>query len=337
MGKTPFIQTMKRLGQAPSMKNKVWATDITTIVKSKNGLNRSSSVPPIPLPYVATQPTERSMSVPPNPSNSSVEGKRSLGNNGSGGYHGRSSTPRSTTISAVSMGSSDDANAKAPTIADFGSNNASKKKRKPTTSEVMAMATSISKPTEQKKRGADNVSNEKNGGSKPTSIDFGSDKASKKKRKPTSSEAMATSISKPTEPKKRGADDESDFGSMWKSTSSEAMVTSISKPTEPKKRGGWLRNRGANNASNEKNAELIPTSSTTSVQNASKMKKSESKLQKSKKVALVDNTSANINDDLHDDSSASSDDEDDSSDEDYKLGDGNGFDQSTKRQCHNDK
>ena len=291
MGKTPFIQTMKRLGQAPSMKNKVWATDITTIVKSKNGLNRSSSVPPIPLPYVATQPTERSMSVPPNPSNSSVEGKRSLGNNGSGGYHGRSSTPRSTTISAVSMGSSDDANAKAPTIADFGSNNASKKKRKPTTSEVMAMATSISKPTEQKKRGADNVSNEKNGGSKPTSINFGSDKASKKKEQSTSLEAMVTSFTKSMEPKNRCADNASNekkngskpnsidngsnFGSMWKSTSSEAMVTSFTKPTEPKKRG-WLRSRGASNASNKKKAESKPTSSTTSVQNASRMKKSES-------------------------------------------------------------
>ena len=164
--------------------------------------------------------------------------------------------------------------------------------------------------------------------------------------KPTTSEVMMTSISKPTEQKKRGADDASnekkgrskrtsidngsDFGSMWKPTSSEAMETHFAKSTEPKK--GRLRNRGA-----EKKAESKPTSSTTSVQNASKMKKSESKLQKSKKVALVDNTSANINDDLHDDSSASSDDEDDSSDEDYKLGDGNGFDQSTKRQRHNDK
>lgn len=50
--KNPCIQMMKRLGQAPSMKNKVWATDITTIVKSKNGLNRLSSVPPIPLPLL---------------------------------------------------------------------------------------------------------------------------------------------------------------------------------------------------------------------------------------------------------------------------------------------
>ena len=219
----------------------------------------------------------------------SVKGKGSSGNNGSSGYHGRSSAPRSTTNSAASIGSSDDANAKAPIIADFGSNNASKKKEKSSPWEVMA--TSISKPTEQKKPGANNVSNEKNGGSKPTSIKFGSDKVSKKKEQSTSLEAMVTSFTKSMEPKNRCADNASNekkngskpnsidngsnFGSMWKSTSSEAMVTSFTKPTEPKKRG-WLRSRGASNASNKKKAESKPTSSTTSVQNASRMKKSES-------------------------------------------------------------
>ena len=336
MEKTPFIQTMKNLGQAPSVKNKVWAIDVPSGAKSKKGSKRSSSVPP---PSVAMTSTKRSSSIPPNPSKSSVENEGSLGNNGSGDggiNRGRSSTPRSittttgvkskngsnrsssvfpiplpsvatqptkrslsvapnpsspslvvkgslgnnsTTKSTASMGTSGDANAKDPTIADFGFIDVSKKKEKYSTLEVME--TSISKPTEPKKLAADDISNEKNGGLKPTSFDDGSD-----------------------------------FGSMWKSTSSEEMATSFTKPTEQKKR--------------EKNSELKPTSSTTSVQ-------AESKLQKRKKVALIDNTSANINDDIDDDSFASSDDEDDSSDEDYKLGDGNGFEQSTKRQRHNDK